>query len=58
MSELLDNKYFPIKTLGEGGFGIVFLAREQHSDNLVAIKQLKNEDKAQQDTLIKELQIV
>jgi serine/threonine protein kinase len=40
--ELFDNKYKFIKSLGSGGFGNVFLAMEEHSDNLVAIKQLNN----------------
>ena len=48
MPELFDNKYHFVKDLGSGGFGKVFLAKEERSENLVAIKQLKNEDKAKQ----------
>ena len=58
MPELFDNKYRFVKDLGSGGFGKVFLAKEERSENLVAIKQLKNEDKAKQDDIIYEMQIV
>ncbi len=58
MPELFDNRYRFVKDLGSGGFGKVFLAREERSENLVAIKQLKNEDKAKQDDIIYEMQMV
>lgn len=58
MPELFDNKYRFVKDLGSGGFGKVFLAKEERSENLVAIKQLKNEDKAKQDDIIYEMQMV
>jgi len=43
--QLFDNRYHFLKLLGEGGFGKVFLAKEDHSDLVVAIKQLNNKDK-------------
>jgi len=58
MPELFDNKYRFIKDLGTGGFGKVFLAREERSKNLVAIKQLKNEDRTKQDNIIYEMQMI
>lgn len=58
MDQLFDNKYRYVKDLGSGGFGNVFLAKEERSDNLVAIKQLKNEDKVRQDAIIYEMQIL
>ena len=58
MPKLYDNKYRFIKDLGSGGFGKVFLAKEERSENLVAIKQLNNEDKAKQDDIIYEMQMV
>lgn len=58
MKELYDNKYRFIKDLGFGGFGKVFLAKEERSENFVAIKQLKNEDKHKQDNIIFEMQMV
>lgn len=58
MPELFDNKYRFVKDLGSGGFGKVFLAKEERSENYVAIKQLKNEDKAKQDDIIYEMQMV
>jgi len=58
MPELFDNKYRFVKDLGSGGFGKVFLAKEERSENLVAIKQLKNEDKEKQDDIIYEMQMV
>lgn len=33
--------YIPIKTLGEGTFGQVFIARDKMTNSLVAIKSLK-----------------
>jgi serine/threonine protein kinase len=56
--ELFNNTYGYVKDLGKGGFGKVFLAREERSENLVAIKQLKNENKARQDDIIYEMQMV
>lgn len=58
MAELYDNKYRFEKELGKGGFGRVFLAREEVSDRLVAIKQLNNTDKEQQEIIIYEIQVV
>lgn len=58
MTELYDNKYRFEKELGKGGFGRVFLAREEVSDRLVAIKQLNNTDKEQQEKIIYEIQVV
>ena len=58
MEQVYDNKYHYIQDLGKGGFGKVFLAKEERSENLVAIKQLKNEDKARQDNIIYEMQMV
>ena len=58
MPELFDNKYRYVKPLGSGGFGKVFLAKEERSENLVAIKQLKNTDKTKQHAIIYEMQMV
>ncbi len=58
MQVLFDNKYRFVKDLGNGGFGKVFLAKEERADNFVAIKQLKNEDKEKQDDIIYEMQMV
>ena len=58
MAKLYDNKYEYLKDLGEGGFGKVFLAREKVSKRLVAIKQLKNTDKQNQEDIIHEIEIV
>lgn len=55
---LYDNKYEYVKPLGEGGFGKVFLARDQVSNRLVAIKELNNRDKANQNDLIHEIEMV
>jgi len=40
-SVLLDGKYEVLKILGSGGFGTVFMAKENISESLVAIKRLK-----------------
>lgn len=58
MPELFDNRYRFIKDLGSGGYGKVFLAKEERNENFVAIKQLKNEDKEKQDDIIYEMQMV
>lgn len=58
MYELFDNKYRYIKDLGKGGFGKVFLAKEEHSENFVAIKQLLNQSKSKQNLIIREMQMV
>ena len=55
---LYDNKYSFIKDLGDGGFGKVFLAKEKVSNRYVAIKQLKNTDKTEQEDIIHEIEIV
>ena len=58
MPTIFDNKYVFIRDLGEGGCGKVFLAQEERSENLVAIKQLLNEDKSEQDEIIREMQMI
>lgn len=58
MAELFDNKYRFEKELGKGGFGRVFLAREEVSNRLVAIKQLNNQDKEDQKKIIYEIQVI
>lgn len=57
-SFIYDNKYHYIKDLGIGSFGRVFLAREEVSDKLVAIKELINKDQAAQTNIIKEIKQV
>lgn len=58
MFDLLDNKYNLIKELGRGGFGQVFLAKENHSENFVAIKKLLNKNRTTQNNIIREIQVV
>jgi len=53
-----DDKYTFIKELGSGGFGKVFLAKEDVSNRLVAIKQLKYEGLASQEEIIREIELV
>ena len=55
---LLDGKYKYVKYLGAGGFGKVVLAEELVSKRLVAIKQLKNLDKKEQEDIIHEIETV
>jgi serine/threonine protein kinase len=56
--KLYDNKYTFVKALGYGGFGKVFLAKEKVSNRLVAIKQLLNAAKSEQEDIIHEIEIV
>lgn len=58
MTNLYDNKYRLIKDIGQGGFGKVFLAKEEFSGQQVAIKQLYNTDKKRQGNIIHEMQMV
>lgn len=55
---LFDNKYRFVKDLGFGGFGKVFLAKEERSENLVAIKQLISKSRIRQRDIIHEMQMV
>ena len=55
---IFDNKYSFIKDLGNGGFGKVFLAKEKVSNRYVAIKQLLNTNKSEQEDIIHEIEIV
>lgn len=56
--QLYDNKYLFIKDLGSGGFGKVFLAKEKVSNRLVAIKQLLNKNKSEQEDIIHEIETI
>ena len=58
MADLFDNRYRFVKDLGFGGFGRVFLAEEEKSKHLVAIKQLNNKDKKRQDSIVHEMQFL
>jgi len=58
MENLFDNRYRFKNDLGVGGFGNVFLAEEEKSKHLVAIKQLNSQDKKRQDAIIHEMQII
>jgi serine/threonine protein kinase len=55
---IYDNRYQYIKDLGEGGFGKVFLAKEKVSNRFVAIKQLNNTNKENQEDIIHEIEVV
>lgn len=55
---IYDNKYHYIQDLGIGGFGRVFLAKEDVSEKLFAIKELKNKDPLGQANIIKEIKQV
>lgn len=58
MTELFDSRYRFVQDLAKGGFGKVFLAKEEKSNHVVAIKQLHNQDKEKQDALVYEMQMV
>ncbi|MBN8565724.1 MAG: protein kinase [Flavobacteriales bacterium] len=55
---LYDNKYIFINDLGKGGFGKVFLAKEKVSNRFVAIKQLLNKNKSEQENIIHEIETI
>jgi serine/threonine protein kinase len=56
--QVYDNKYVFIKDLGNGGFGKVFLAKEKVSNRFVAIKQLLNTNKSEQEDIIQEIETI
>ncbi len=56
--QLFDNKYYFEKDLGNGGFGKVFLAKEKVSNRFVAIKQLLNTNKSEQEDIIHEIETI
>ncbi len=58
MPNVFNNIYQFERELGKGGFGTVFLAREDVSHRLVAIKQLNSQDAARQKAIIHEMQMV
>lgn len=58
MEKRFDNRYLFVKDLGIGGFGKVFLAKEENSNLLVAIKQLNIQDKNNQHDIIHEMQMI
>ena len=58
MSQLFNNIYQFERELGKGGFGTVFLAREDVSHRQVAIKQLNSQDADRQRAIIHEMQMV
>lgn len=55
---LFDKKYSYVKELGAGGFGKVFLAKERISNRFVAIKQLLNKNKSEQEDIIHEIETI
>lgn len=58
MAHLFNNIYQFERELGKGGFGTVFLAREEVSHREVAIKQLNSQDADRQRAIIHEMQMV
>jgi tRNA A-37 threonylcarbamoyl transferase component Bud32 len=58
MPQIFNKIYQFERELGKGGFGTVFLAREDVSHRLVAIKQLNSPDADRQKAIIHEIQIV
>jgi tetratricopeptide (TPR) repeat protein/tRNA A-37 threonylcarbamoyl transferase component Bud32 len=58
MPQIFNNIYRFERELGKGGFGTVFLAREDVSHRLVAIKQLNSQDATRQAAIVHEMQMV
>ena len=52
MAHLFNNIYQFERELGKGGFGTVFLAREEVSHCQVAIKQLNSQDADRQRVMV------
>jgi serine/threonine protein kinase len=58
MPRTFNNIYKLDRELGQGGFGTVFLAREDVSNRLVAIKQLNSQDATTQAAIVHEVRMV
>lgn len=58
MPRVFNNIYQFERELGKGGFGTVFLAREDISHRRVAIKQLNDQDAKRQKDIVHEMQMV
>src|ERR1035437_6442890 len=58
MPQIFNYIYRFERELGKGGFGTVFLAREDVSHRLVAIKQLNSQDATRQAAIVHEMQMV
>ena len=58
MPRLFNNIYRFERELGKGGFGTVFLAREDVSHRQVAIKQLNSQDAHRQKAIVHEMRMV
>lgn len=58
MPQTFNNIYRFERELGKGGFGTVFLAREDVSHRFVAIKQLNSQDATRQKAIVHEMQMV
>ena len=58
MPRTFKNIYKLERELGQGGFGTVFLAREDVSHRLVAIKQLNSQDATTQAAIVHEVRMV
>ncbi len=58
MTAVYNKTYQYIKGLGEGAFGKVFLAKEDHSEKLVAIKEFKSANSYQQKSILQEIQTI
>lgn len=58
MPIVFNNIYHFERELGAGAFGTVFLASEEVSNRLVAIKQLNDQDTSRQKDIIHEIQTV
>lgn len=48
MEQMIGTKYETLKSLGEGGMGEVFLARDLHLNRPVAVKRIKKDEKHSQ----------
>ena len=53
---VLDGKYEVLKTIGEGGMSIVYLARNNRLNMQLAVKEIKNDGSKSTEVLLKGLE--
>lgn len=59
MKQILCNKYEVLKSIAEGGMGIVYLVKDLHLNKLAAVKVSKNPGNMQErDIVLKEMEVL
>lgn len=57
---MIDKRFEKLDKLGEGTYGVVFKVRDRHTNQILALKQirLENEDEGMPSTAMREIAIL